>query len=234
MINNRKLYCLDILRQQILSLTLEPGSNLDETKLGLEFGISRTPLREILQKLAGEGYVDLTQNKSAKVVAMDMGVMRTFFQTAPLIYTNVARLAAENRTSNQLYELKQAQLSFSKSTRDKDPAQSAIHNHNFHEVIGEMAANPYLKPSLQRMLIDHTRLSQTFYRPTSEQEATLVKKACVQHDAMISAIEAQETNLVIDLTLQHWDLSRDQIERFVHPEPLPLGIISSKEKKYAI
>ena len=65
MINNRKLYCLDILRQQILSLTLEPGSNLDETKLGLEFGISRTPLREILQKLAGEGYVDLTQNKSA-------------------------------------------------------------------------------------------------------------------------------------------------------------------------
>ena len=51
MINNRKLYCLDVLRQQILSLTLEPGSNLDETKLGLEFGISRTPLREILQKL---------------------------------------------------------------------------------------------------------------------------------------------------------------------------------------
>ncbi len=60
MINNRKLYCLDVLRQQILSLTLEPGSNLDETKLGQEFGISRTPLREILQKLAGEGYVDLT------------------------------------------------------------------------------------------------------------------------------------------------------------------------------
>ena len=100
MINNRKLYCLDVLRQQILSLTLEPGSNLDETKLGQEFGISRTPLREILQKLAGEGYVDLTQNKSAEVVAMDMGVMRTFFQTVPLIYTNVARLAAENRIGN--------------------------------------------------------------------------------------------------------------------------------------
>ena len=100
MINNRKLYCLDVLRQQILSLTLEPGSNLDETKLGQEFGISRTPLREILQKLADEGYVDLTQNKSAEVVAMDMGVMRTFFQTVPLIYTNVARLAAENRIGN--------------------------------------------------------------------------------------------------------------------------------------
>jgi DNA-binding GntR family transcriptional regulator len=42
--------------------------------------MSRTPLREVLQKLAGEGFVDITQNKGAKVVSMDMAVMRSFFQ----------------------------------------------------------------------------------------------------------------------------------------------------------
>ena len=234
MVQNRKSYCLNILRQQILSLALEPGSDLDETKLGQEFGISRTPLREVLQKLAGEGYVDLTQNKGAKVVSMDLGTMRIFFQTAPLIYANIARLAAENRTIQQLDKLKQAQFAFTSATRGSDPAQSAIHNHSFHQIIGDMAENLYLKPSLDRMLIDHTRLSQTFYRPTSTQEAVLVTKARDQHDALISAIEARETNLAIDLTLQHWDLSRDRLERYVHPEPLSFNITSLQEKKHAI
>ena len=82
MTQNRKSQCLDTIRQQILSLALPPGSDLDETKLGAEFGISRTPLREVLQKLAGEGYVDITQNKGAKVVSMDMAVMRSLKKTA--------------------------------------------------------------------------------------------------------------------------------------------------------
>ena len=93
MTDTRKSQWLKAIRHQILSLALPPGSDLDEAKLGAEFGMSRTPLREVLQKLAGEGFVDITQNKGAKVVSMDMAVMRSFFQTAPLIYANIARLA---------------------------------------------------------------------------------------------------------------------------------------------
>ncbi len=116
MTQNRKSQCLDTIRQQILSLALPPGSDLDETKLGAEFGISRTPLREVLQKLAGEGYVDITQNKGAKVVSMDMAVMRSFFQTAPLVYANIARLACENRSLPQLKALKISQQQFKKAS----------------------------------------------------------------------------------------------------------------------
>ena len=57
MTTSRKSQCLDAIRHQILSLALPPGSDLDEAKLGAEFGMSRTPLREVLQKLAGEGFV---------------------------------------------------------------------------------------------------------------------------------------------------------------------------------
>ena len=52
MTTSRKSQCLDAIRHQILSLALPPGSDLDEAKLGAEFGMSRTPLREVLQKLA--------------------------------------------------------------------------------------------------------------------------------------------------------------------------------------
>jgi len=97
-----------------------------------------------------------------------------------------------------------------------------------------MAQNPYLFTGLKRMLIDHTRLSQTFFRPQSEADSARIAKSIDQHDAMIAAIEARETALVIDLTLQHWDLSRDQMEKYVRPDPLPLDVISMKDRRNAV
>ena len=54
------------------------------------------------------------------------------------------------------------------------------------------------------------------------------------HDAMISALEAREGAVMIDLTLQHCDLSKDGMERFVRPDPLPLDVKTLKENTYAV
>lgn len=226
-----KTHALADLKSRILAQDIAPGTDLDEARLCETYGISRTPLREVLHRLAGDGYVQLAENRSAKVASMDVETMRTFFQTAPLIYCNIARLAAENHSAAQLGLLKETQQAFAKST---DPAETALLNHRFHEQIGQMAANPYLVASLNRMLIDHTRLSQTFFRPASPAEKVLTLKAVEQHDAMIAAIEKREAALAVDLTLQHWDLSRDSMERFVRPDPLPLDVISLKDKRHAL
>jgi DNA-binding GntR family transcriptional regulator len=84
------------------------------------------------------------------------------------------------------------------------------------------------------MLIDHTRLSQTFYRPASPAESALVRKACDQHDEMIDAIENQHAELAVELTLQHWALSQDRMERFVRPDPLPVELASARETANAV
>jgi len=157
-----------------------------------------------------------------------------FFQTAPMIYANIARLAAENRTAEQIATLKEAQLAFAAAARDGNARASALCNHRFHEVIGQMAHNPYLTAALDRLLIDHSRMSQTFYRPESVKEIALIAKAVEQHDGMIAAIEARDPGLATDLTLQHWDLSRDRLERFVRPDPLPVDVVAAKEDSHAV
>ena len=204
---NKKQECLNDLRAKILSLKIAPGTDLDESTLTESYGISRTPLREILQRLAGEGYIRIEENRGAKVASMDLSIMRTFFQTAPLIYANIARLAAENRSTTQLDQLKAIQKDFALATISNEPSNAALLNHRFHELIGEMAQNPYLIASLNRMLIDHTRLSQTFYRPASPAEKVLVTKASDQHDAMISAIEAREFMPVEEPVENWWEAS---------------------------
>ena len=222
------------MRARILTMDIAPGQTLDESELTQEYGISRTPLREILQRLAGGGYVRLEENRSAKVESMDLGTMRVFFQTAPLVYSSIARQASENRTTRQLDDLKSVQIRFAKAAGERDARQSGLLNHDFHEIIGEMAQNPYLQAGLRRMLVDHTRLSQTFFDPQSDGDVERVRKAVEQHDAMIAAIEKQEPSVAVDLTLQHWDLSRDQMEKYVRPDPLPLDVVSMKGHRNAI
>ncbi|MCR9126746.1 MAG: GntR family transcriptional regulator [Rhodobacteraceae bacterium] len=229
-----KNHCLEDLRRRILATELAPGADLDEAGLSADYGMSRTPLREVLQRLQGEGFVELLAHRGAKVASMDIAVLRTFFQTAPMIYANIARLAAENRTPAQLDRLKAAQRDFADATGSGGASEAALANHRFHATIGEMAQNPYLVASLARLLIDHTRLSQTFYRPASPQEDALVRTACAQHDAMITAIAEHNGNLATELTLQHWDLSRDRLERFVRPDPLPVALVGEKETRDAI
>lgn len=231
---HKKAHCASDLRARILTQDIPPGSDLDEASLAEEYGISRTPLREVLHRLAGGGFVRLEVNRGAKVESMDFATLRVFFQTAPLIYCSIASQAAENRTSRQIAELKDIQHSFSLAAEAGEARQAGLLNHEFHEQIGEMAQNPYLFAGLKRMLVDHTRLSQTFFQPDSPADRGRIKKAIEQHEAMIRAIEAQEPSLAIDLTLQHWDLSRDLLEKYVRPDPLPLDVISMKDQRHAL
>lgn len=232
--SNRKRDCLEDLRARILTMAIAPGSDLDEIELAEAYGISRTPLREVLQRLAGEGYVDMLDNRGAKVASMDLPVMRTFFRSAPLIYCSIARLAAENRTTEQLDRLKDCQRRFASAVGGARADETALENHRFHRLIGEMAADPYLLAALNRMLVDHTRLGQMFYRPSSPAESLAIKQATQHHDAMIVAIEAAEGDVMVDLTLRHWDLSRDRLDRFVRPDPLPLDVVDLAERRNAI
>ena len=221
---NKKQRCRADLINRILTLEIKPGSMLDETLLSEKYDLSRTPLREVIQRLAGEGYLTLEENRGAKVSSMDLASMRQFFQSAPMVYSAIARLAAENARPDQIETLKSVQLDFRRNGEAGESEAMAIQNHAFHRIIGEMAANPYLAPSLNRLLIDHTRMSQKFYKPGNSREHELVWLACQQHDEMIEAIENGEPSAAVQLTLDHWALSRDQIEKFVRPDPLPMEL----------
>lgn len=210
----------DDLKKQILTLQLEPGSALDESSLSKRYAISRTPLREILRGLAAEGCVQIVNNRGAYVSSMDHKVLRDFFLTAPMIYAAIGRLAAQHANSDQIRQIREIQEKFRMAIAIKSSADMVYWNQCFHALMGEMADNPYLKPSYDRLLIDHARISQTFYRPRDQEMQGRMFSALEQHDAMIEAIEAGDSQRVVDLIVEHWELSRDLIEYFVKPDPL--------------
>ena len=217
----------DDLKKRILTLDLEPGVALDEVSLSEHYRISRTPLREILRGLAGEGCVEIIHHRGAYVSSMSHKVLRDFFLTAPMIYSAIGRLAAENAKSVQIEQIRDIQARFRAAIEAGSSADMVYWNQCFHALMGEMADNPYLRPSYDRLLIDHARISQTFYRPRDPEMASRMYRALEHHDDMISAIEAGDARAVVELIVEHWALSRDLIEYFVQPDPLAFDMAAA-------
>ncbi len=219
------------LKRQILTMELEPGSSLDETRLSEQYSISRTPLRDVFRRLAGEGYLEIINNRGAMVSSMNHKTLRNFFLTAPMLYAAIARLAAENASVIQINEMSLAQNNFRQAVTNLDTEGMVFWNDRFHNLMGQMADNPYLQPSYERLLIDHGRISQTFYRPSDDEMKNNLTEAVNHHDAMISCIKSGNTEEMVELISEHWQLSREHMEMYIRPDPLPLDILNRTEEK---
>lgn len=228
--NDRKKSLSDHLKHAILTLDLAPGADLDEAALCEKFSLSRTPVREVFRDLDGLGYIDLRDNRGARVAELSHTTLRDFFLAALMIYGAILRLAARNARPGQIAELKAAQDEFRAALRSGDVAKRTLANNRFHKITGDMAANLYLLPSFHRLLIDHARIGMTFYQPSTQGMTENLSSASAQHDEIIAAIEDRDEDKAARLAEEHWALSRDQIEMYVMPIALDaqLGSLTRK------
>lgn len=208
------------LQAQILKLDLPPGTTLEETPIATRFGLSRTPMREVFQRLAAEGFVDLEPGRGASVADINLRKLRQFFQAAPLLHALIARLAAQAATPKSEQALRVAQGNVIKARVSRNAAALALADHGFHRTLCRIAGNPYLGPALERLLIEQTRMSQGFFAAKGKEGSAQIDRAVDEHEALIEAVMARDAGRAVALTMAHWEPIRAHIERHVQPEPL--------------
>lgn len=212
------------LKRRILKLDLQPGERLDETSLSNQYGISRTPLRDIFRSLAGDGFIELKENRGAIVTPMNHMVIHTFFLTAPMIYRAVSKLSARNRGSRFLDELKTSQRAFENAIKNYELENIVLLNDHFHCIMGEMTENPYIMAAQKRLLIDHARIGHTFWQPKDPEIYSRHEEAIGHHEELIIATENGDEKRSVELSDLHWELTRDYLEDYMRPTPLDLEI----------
>jgi DNA-binding GntR family transcriptional regulator len=223
----------EALKRRILTLELAPDHDLDEAALSEEYGISRTPVRDVLRRLAGEGYVCIQENRGARVIPMNLSTLRDFFQVAPIVYEAVGRLAVQNFRPAQLAELELCQDRFRSAMKAGESGALSLHNNRFHAIIGDMAGSIFLRPSLERLLVDHARIGHTFFNPTDDRMRTNLLTACKHHDQMIEAIAKRHEDAMTRLVFEHWELSRRNMEIYVAPKELENAAVGRLAKPRA-
>lgn len=221
---DRKATFGQALRHRILSMELAPGSTLDEVALAEEFGLSRPPVRELMRQMAAEGYIELEANRAPRVASMNYDSLRNYFLAAPLIYVATTKLAATHATQAEIDGLKRIQERFRAAVEGGSVDDRVLQNDEFHLAIGKMAHNPYLLPSLCRLLIDHARLGKTFYQPRDERMDAELAEAIQQHDAIIDAIQRRDAEAAGEIVRAHVYLARRNMASYVAPDGVDVKI----------
>ncbi|MEE5086800.1 GntR family transcriptional regulator [Pseudomonas alliivorans] len=201
--NNKKTKLYEELKHSILIMDFRPDQALDELAISAQYGLSRTPVRDTFRRLAGEGYVEIRANHGARVSSMGPELHRSFLSVAPLVFTAIGRLAVQGCTLLQLKKLEAAHDRYSAASAAKQARQMILENHRFHEVLGEMAANPYLDASISRLLLDQTRLNLLTQGLTGPQAQ---RDGCQEWQVeVVDAIGDRDEARVTTLILRYWD-----------------------------
>jgi DNA-binding GntR family transcriptional regulator len=205
----------DLLRDEILSLALPPGTPVDEVQLAKRFGMSRTPIREALVRLASEGLVETLPNRSTLVSNIDVLNLSSFFDALTLMYRVTTRLAAQNHKPEDLVEIRKHQAQFAEAVLSHDALAMISTNRQFHAAIAAAGRNPYYYGLFVRLLDDGRRLLRLYYRSFND---TLPEQYVHEHEEMMEAIASGDVDRADVLARAHAAQIVGQIQKLFTPD----------------
>lgn len=208
----RQLQVFQNLRKDILTLALRPGAPLDETTLAKKFKTSRSPVREALIRLAGDGLVLMLPNRSTLVAPFDLLLIPKYLDALSLLQRTTHHLAALQRNDEQIESIKAAQSYFLETVNNNDTSTTIQANLDFHLAISEAACNPYFTAAYKRLLNEGMRMQHLHleYMGWTPEEPGVI-----EHKEMISAIEKRDGALAEQLAKSHTEQFDHQFIRFL-------------------
>ena len=202
----------DLLRDEILDLVLPPGSPIDEVQLAERFKMSRTPIREALVRLAGEGLIDTLPNRSTMVANIDFLNMHTYFDALVLMYRVTTQLAAKYHRAADLDIIRGHQADFAKAVEAQDALAMIATNAAFHLAIAEAGRNPYFTSLFKRILDEGRRILRLYYQ---SYEDRLLHRFVEEHNEMIEAIAARDLERAERLAREHAEQIVRQVQKLL-------------------
>jgi DNA-binding GntR family transcriptional regulator len=199
------------LEDAVISGELAPGTVLRQEQLSERFGVSRTPIREALRRLAATGLVSFVPNRGVRVRTISREEIREAFLVRAELEALVTELATPRMTSAALERLREADARFDELTgelldRRRDPEERTQltgewvrANYRFHDVIYEAAAVPYVESVAKSAR--RTFLSR--WRPGGPEIDDLYEQNARQHHAILDAIAARSAEGARALAHEH-------------------------------
>lgn len=175
------------LKEAILDSKLAPGSRLDEVKVAGDLGVSRTPVREALQRLAAEGLAVIVPHRGAFVVSLSMKDVEELYEMREALEGHATRLAATRATRASLVALEQVLQEYAEAVQQDDRDRIVLLDSQFHDGVARAGRNGRLLQAIQSYR-EQLRLLRTTSvaipgRPArSLQEMTAVLKALKSRD----------------------------------------------------
>lgn len=139
------------LREQILTGALSPGSRHSVYRLSDELGVSRTPVREAVLRLADLGLVSIERNRGITIRGIHAEDVRDVFELRLMLEVPAAAGAARHSDDVLVNRLTSALEAMRAAARAGDEATFTSHDRALHAALGEALGNPRLSREVDRL-----------------------------------------------------------------------------------
>lgn len=194
----RDVVC-NTLRQAILLGELKPGARLMEIHLADHLGVSRTPIREAIRKLAQEGLVTITPRKGAEVAQITEKSMNDVLEVRRTLDALCAELACDRITPRELESLRLACESFETAVSTADTKEIAQADVALHDIIVRATGNQRLIQLVNNLAEQMYRYRFEYIQDTSQHE-TLIEEHKIIYQSILgkdkeTAAQAAKTHI---------------------------------------
>jgi DNA-binding GntR family transcriptional regulator len=209
------------LRSEILQGEIAPGARLSQQSTAERFGVSRIPVRDALQVLAGEGLVHPTSNATAVVTGMSIAELQELYELRQAIEPLATQLAVPNvGRAEHLVMHEQLQI----MDQHADTRTWLAANAAFHATVYRCAARPRMIELVERL----RRLTDRYMYVHIEMIGRTEHLTC-EHLGILEAVESGDPVLAGRLTGEHLTTSHDFILRYLLESKATAGVIPTPD-----
>jgi DNA-binding GntR family transcriptional regulator len=205
----------DIAYRAIYRLILRNAADNDavwfERQLGDQLGMGRTPVREALKRLQNEGLlVPISAHGGLAAATISAAEVGNVYRVRAVLEALAAELAATRcadgeLTRSQLTELRRRADAIKERAADRDLAGVSEVNHQFHEYISILAANPFLQDALDRLW---SRIAISAMSNIIDDDAW-VTEIHLHHDELVRLITEGDAGGAAAIARRHIERARD-------------------------
>ena len=186
------------IKARIINMDLHPGVALSEAKIASELRMTRTPVREAIQRLKHEGFLKVVPYKGTFVNSVSPEEIRQIYETAEALEGTATRLAAEKASDRDVERLEKIIDRMKNALTDNNMESWVAADLKFHETVLEIAHNKYIIGAMKRINDQVHRARQIYIRVQGKPA-----QSTEDHEKVMHAIRAHDAKLAREITEQH-------------------------------
>ena len=188
----------DSLEQRIVEGELGNSKRLDETELSNFYGVSRTPVREALQRLAESGLAEHLPRRGTFVRSPSLSQLVEMFEVMAELECMAIRLATRRATSNDIDALEKDNETCRAAVAANDTKKYYEINARLHVRIYQMSGNSFLANEARRL---HDRLRP--FRRLQLRVRGRMEESMAEHDIILAALPDGDADRAMETMKKH-------------------------------
>lgn len=188
----------ETIEEEVATGKLVPGTRLDEIELARRFGVSRTPVREALRQLAGEGLLEIRARRGAVIAQASPSRLVEMFEVMAELEAMCARLAARRITEAERAALEAAHEQCRTAADSGEPDAYFYANEAFHRALYVASHSNFL---VEQALALHSKLRP--YRRLQLRVRNRVQGSFDEHQRILEAVSSGDAELAMRCVRDH-------------------------------